>query len=506
MFHGQSTKDWLVRSNTFMDAKLYIDGEWVCGNGRALNSVCPSTEKTLWQGHEANPRQVVDAMSAAKNAFTSWAKFTLDQRISYLEKYQSLLEREKDNMALLISKEVGKPLWESKTEVSAMIKKIAISIKSFHQRTPLSDFTAGSTQTLLTHKAHGVFVVLGPYNFPGHLPNGHIVPALLAGNTVVFKPSDYTPMVAQGMIELLHQAGLPKGVVNLVYGKGEVGQALLEQDLDGVLFTGSYQTGKKIHAHFAGRPEVILALEMGGNNPLIVSEVSDMNAAVFTTIMSAFITAGQRCTCARRLYVPNTSWGQTFLKVLVHRSAQLIVDEYTADPEPFMGPVISHEIALSILAKQQQWHDQNGEVLLFSKLKKGALLTPGIIDLTQCRTSIEDEEIFGPVLQVYRYDNFEQAVDLANNTKYGLSSGLISDNKIQKNYFYQMARAGIVNINKQLTGASSSAPFGGVGCSGNHRASAFYAADFCAFPMASMTSASVELLANMPSGMNWDRD
>lgn len=363
-----------------------------------------------------------------------------------------------------------------------MINKVAISIEAYHQRTP----TTVAATTKLTHRPHGVLAILGPYNFPGHLPNGHIVPALLAGNTLVFKPSEQTPLTGAAIAALLVEAGLPAGVINVIQGQGDVGQALLNQAVDGVLFTGSYQTGKKIHAQFGGRPEVILALEMGGNNPLIVTEMEAIDTAVFTTIMSAYITAGQRCTCARRLFVPDSEWGNQFIKRLVEKTKKLKVGCYTDTEQPFMGPVINAHTAEALMAKQAEWLAKGAKPLLAMTLRQPALVTPALIDVTSVAEQLGDEEIFGPLLQVIRYQSFEQAVEQANQTAYGLAAGLLSVDNKQQDYFYQHARAGIVNINKQLTGAASSAPFGGIGHSGNHRPSAYYAADYCAYPMASM--------------------
>lgn len=484
-----------------MSKDLFINNEWQAGQAETFESVCPVSHQALVELSMANTGQVNSAVEAARESFKTWSAKALTERIEYLEHYKTLLERDKAALALIIAKEVGKPLWEAKTEVTAMINKVAISIAAYHDRTPMLDNGA----TRLSHRPHGVFAILGPYNFPGHLPNGHLVPALLAGNTIVFKPSELTPLVAQKMVELFEEAGFPAGVINLIQGDGSVGQKILEAEIDGVLFTGSYHTGKKIHVHFAGRPEIILALEMGGNNPLIISEVADVEAAVFTTIMSAFITSGQRCTCARRLFVPDTAWGQHFIDLLLQKTLALTVGAYHQQPEPFMGPVINEKTGQHLLDKQAAWLALGAKPLLEMKAIDNniALLSPGLIDVTSLEQKIGDDEIFGPLLQISRYQAFEQAVSIANQTDYGLAAGLISTSTPEQEYFYHNARAGIVNINKQLTGAASNAPFGGVGFSGNHRPSAYYAADFCAYPMASMVAAEPQVLDNKPSGMNW---
>lgn len=356
---------------------------------------------------------------------------------------------------------------------------------------------------MLRHKPHGVVAVFGPYNFPGHLPNGHIVPALLAGNCVLFKPSELTPKVAELTVKCWIEAGLPEGVLSLLQGGRETGVALAgHPGIDGLFFTGSSRTGNLLHAQFAGRPDKILALEMGGNNPLIVDQVADVDAAVYTIVQSAFISAGQRCTCARRLLVPQGEWGDALLVRLVQVAGQIKVGRFDEQPAPFMGSVISLQAAAQLMQAQQDLLAGGATALLaMTQLQAGAaLLTPGILDVTAVNDR-PDEEFFGPLLQVIRYDNFEAAIAEANATVYGLAAGLLSDSKARFEQFWLHSRAGIVNWNKQLTGAASTAPFGGIGASGNHRASAYYAADYCAYPVAGLESESLALPATLTPGV-----
>jgi len=347
--------------------------------------------------------------------------------------------------------------------------------------------------------------VFGPYNFPGHLPNGHIVPALLAGNVVVFKPSEMAPGVAELTVKLWEKAGLPEGVINLVQGGANTGKALANHPLiDGLFFTGSASVGHKLHEQLGGQPEKILALEMGGNNPLIVQGVSDVNAAVHHIVQSAFVSAGQRCTCARRLLVPKGKKGDEIIDRLLEVTANLQVGEFDADPQPFMGAVISAEAAEKLLDAQTAMVDQGAKPLLKMKpveLETG-LLSPGILDATGLE--LDDEEHFGPLLTVYRYNSFDEALELANNTRFGLAAGILTDDRKLYERVAEEARAGIVNWNRPLTGASSGAPFGGVGASGNHRPSAYYAADYCAWPMASLEADHIELPEKLAPGLNFD--
>ncbi len=481
----------------------YIAGTWQPGQGAPLQSLNPVSQALVWQGHAADAAQVEAAVQAARQAFPAWAQSSLEARISLLEAFADQLKAHADALAHCIGEETGKPLWEAATEVTSMVNKVAISVQSYRERTgeksgPLADATA-----VLRHKPHGVVAVFGPYNFPGHLPNGHIVPALLAGNCVVFKPSELTPKVAELTLNCWIAAGLPAGVLNLVQGGRETGVALAANPgIDGLFFTGSSRTGNSLHQQFAGRPDKILALEMGGNNPLLVDQVKDLDAAVYTIIQSAFISAGQRCTCARRLLVPQGDWGDALLARLVEVCRTLTVGAFDQQPAPFMGSVISLEAAHVLLAAQADLLGKGGVALLAMAQPQAdaALLTPGIIDVSGVAER-PDEELFGPLLQVIRYSDFDAAIDEANNTQYGLAAGLLSDSRARYQYFWLRSRAGIVNWNKQLTGAASSAPFGGVGASGNHRASAYYAADYCAYPVASLEAASLALPATLTPGV-----
>ncbi|BBT17964.1 N-succinylglutamate 5-semialdehyde dehydrogenase [Metapseudomonas otitidis] len=482
----------------------YIAGAWQAGQGEAFDSLNPVTQASVWSGQGASAEQVAAAVAAARAAFPAWARLSLDARIAVLEHFAATLKTRADELARCIGEETGKPLWESATEVTSMVNKVAISIQSYRERTgeksgPLADATA-----VLRHKPHGVVAVFGPYNFPGHLPNGHIVPALLAGNAVVFKPSELTPKVAELTVQCWIEAGLPAGVLNLVQGGRETGVALAgNPGIDGLFFTGSSRTGNLLHQQFAGRPDKILALEMGGNNPLVVDEVADVDAAVYTIIQSAFISAGQRCTCARRLLVPVGAWGDALLARLVAVAASIQVGAFDAQPAPFMGSVISLDAARHLLKAQEHLIAQGATPLLAMSqpLETAALLTPGILDVTAVAER-PDEEFFGPLLQVIRYDGFEAAMAEANATQYGLAAGLLSDSRELYQRFFIESRAGIVNWNKQLTGAASSAPFGGVGASGNHRASAYYAADYCAYPVASLESETLALPATLTPGVS----
>lgn len=488
-----------------LSGDLYIDGLWMQGHGEEFESVQPVTGEVVWSGLSANFEDIDAAVREARSAFLEWRKTPLEDRQAIIEAFGKRLEDNREALAHQIGLETGKPLWESRTEVAAMIGKIGISVNAYHDRTGHSESDVAGGHAVLRHRPHGVVAVFGPYNFPGHLPNGHIVPALLAGNTVVFKPSELTPGVAEMTVKLWEKAGLPSGVINLIQGAADTGRGLSNHPgVDGLFFTGSSTVGHLLHRQFGGQPEKILALEMGGNNPLIVQDVADTDGAVHHALQSAFLSAGQRCTCARRLLVPEGKQGDHFLHRFVSVVSQITVGEFDADPQPFMGSVISSHAADKLLEAQQSLLQKGGKSLLTMKSIKAdtGLLSPGIIDVTGLE--MVDEEFFGPLLTVHRYRDFDHALELANDTRFGLSAGILSDDRALYERLTEEVRAGIVNWNRPLTGASSAAPFGGVGASGNHRASAYYAADYCAWPMASLEADKSEMPDSLAPGLNFD--
>jgi succinylglutamic semialdehyde dehydrogenase len=467
---------------------MFIGGRWRAGAGRAFASIAPADGAAMWRGNEAAASDVDEAVAAAHAAFPAWRRTPLDDRIALVRRFAGLVEANKADMAALISRETGKPLWDAATEAAAMIGKAELAVRGYAERTPTKDTPAGAFTARISHHPHGVMAVLGPFNFPGHLPNGHIMPALVAGNTVIFKPSEQTPAVAEFTVRLWQEAGAPPGVMNLVQGARAPAEQLVASDkVDGVLFTGSVPAGRAIHSALAGKPEKIVALELGGNSPLVVWDAADVDAAARLIVKSAYITSGQRCTCARRLIIQDGPAGDAVIDALIRLIDRLVVGAPDADPQPFIGPLISEKAASAVLAEQESWIRAGAAPLRASRrLELGAAyLSPGLIDVT-AMPGRKDEEVFGPILQVIRVADFDAAIEEANATKFGLAAGLISDDPALFERFATDVRAGVLNWNRQTTGASGAAPFGGVGKSGNHRAAGFYAADYSAWPMASL--------------------
>lgn len=465
-----------------------------------FSSVNPATGETVWTGPAAGPPAVDAVVRGARAAAPAWAGKSFDERAAVAKAFAAQLLANKEALAQAISREVGKPNWEALTEVQSMVGKIDLSIEAHQRRCAEFKNNLGVTR----FRPHGVVAVLGPFNFPGHLPNGHIVPALLAGNTVVFKPSEFAPAVAELTAELWRAAGLPAGGLQLVQGGRETGMALAAHaGIDGLFFTGSARAGLALSEQFACTPERILALEMGGNNPLVVDHATAVKAAVALTVQSAYLSAGQRCTCARRLIVPTGAEGDRFLATLAAAVRALRVGASTDRPEPFMGPVVSAAAADRLLEAQQALVRRGAVALVeMRRLKPGTgLLSPALLDVTPL-PGRDDEEFFGPLLQVIRVPDFAAALREANNTHYGLAAGLISDDAAQYERFRTTVRAGLINWNQQLTGASSGAPFGGVGRSGNHRPSAYLAADYCSYPVASIEVPALQLPTQLPPGLH----
>jgi succinylglutamic semialdehyde dehydrogenase len=426
-------------------------------------------------------------VAIARKAWPEWAARPLTYRIETLRRFANAVRARAEPFADLIARETGKPLWEARTEVEAVINKVDISVTSYSERTASRKLEgAMGSRTALRHKPHGVLGVLGPFNFPAHLPNGHIVPALMAGNAVVFKPSEKTPAVGRFLVECMVAGGVPEGCVRLLVGGPEAGKALAgDPGLDGLLFTGSARAGMALHRQFAETPNKILALELGGNNPIVVWDSPTIHAAAVLCVQSAFMSAGQRCTAARRLIVRDGNH-QALLDEILKIIGRMIIAEPHSTPAPFMGPVIDNDAADHVQGAFLDLILKGGRALahLQRPVEGRPFLTPGLIDVTDVANRV-DEEIFGPVLQVIRVPDFDAAIAEANATRFGLSASLVCEQPALYDRFWAATRAGIVNWNKPTNGAPSNAPFGGVGLSGNHRPAAYYAADYCAFPVVS---------------------
>lgn len=485
--------------------KHFIQGAWKAPQGsEVFSSIDPIYGTKLCEASSATAVEVDQAVKAASGAFLAWKKTSFETRLQYLENYKKQLDQQREALAQAIARETGKVLWEARLEITSMIGKIDASVKAYQTRSAVQGLTQEHTRSVLRHRPHGVIAVFGPFNFPGHLPGSHIIPALLAGNTIVFKPSEYCPAFSMLMMQCWQDSGLPAGVINMVLGQAQTGRDLsAHPGIQGLFFTGSAHVGCLLHQQFAGHPEKLLVLEMGGNNPLIVWDVKDADAAAYHIIQSAYMTAGQRCVCARRLIISNHASGETILDALIARIKRIQVGPYDQTPEPFMGGLVSRKAALHALHLQQELIQQGANPLVKMQAvdTHSSMLTPGLLEVTALPHR-RDEEIFAPLLQVIRVPTFEAAIAEANQTKYGLAAGILSDRVEFYHQFLHESRAGIVNWNRQTTGASALLPFGGTGLSGNHHPSAFYAADYSAYPVASMEADDLVLPEALSPGLS----
>ena len=459
-------------------------------------------QTVTWSGRWASQHEVTKAVSLSQEAFPAWSRTTLEHRVECVQKFAMFLQAHRPEIAKSISLESGKPLWESDLEVSSAVAKVDLAIDALRKRRWNTHERIGAAQSSVRFRPLGPMVVLGPYNLPLHLPGAHIVPALLAGNTILFKPSEKSPAVGHWILRAWSACDLPHGVIQLVDGAVPQAKWLVgSPGIAGVLFTGSYAAGRQIHQQLAGRPECMLALEMGGNNPLVVDRVKNRKAAIATIVQSAFITSGQRCTCARRLIVVKHSENAGLMEELSRAIGRIHVGNPIAERQPFMGTLVSESAAQSILSAQEQWRLRGGAVLQESRVIGDcpAMLSPGLI---HAATPIDDDqEHFGPLLLAMEVSDLDEAIALSHRTGYGLAAGLLSDDPSAYFHFVKEVRSGIINWNSPTTGASGKLPFGGIGFSGNHRPSGYFAADYCSYPVASIENHELSNPESLPPGL-----
>ena len=503
-----------------------IGGEFVPIAGQSLRSHNPARPaQTVWQGAPV-VGHVDRAVTAARAALPEWSRWPHERRAEALRAYQAICRERADAVTALIRDEVGKAEWESKQEAAALAGKVDITLDESEtgalSRVRGYDLTLGETKRgVCRFRPHGVMAVIGPFNFPAHLPNGHIVPALLLGNTVVLKPSDKTPAVGQMLGELFTEAlasvGAPVGVVNVVQGAAEPAVRLTTHDgVDGILFTGSWPVGRRILESNLDRPGRLVALEMGGNNPAVVMDDTDLRQAVLECARAAFNTTGQRCTCTRRIIV-HERIADRFIDALVKTATSLRIGA-PDDAEPvFMGPIISEESRAAALAFADDLARAGGETVLAPRALEdvpgcdgGHFISPGIVrverftrgDADPGRDAGCDVEVFGPIVRVSVVTDYAEAIAQANATRYGLASSIFTTKRDTIERFLVDARAGCVNVNTGTAGASGKLPFGGLGLSGNQRPAGAFSVDYCAAPVASMIE---ESAAATPSpGMAFD--
>ena len=462
---------------------------------KLFQSISPLDDTIVFEGAESTPAKIKQAVATARQSAILWHSTPISQRIQIARNYAKHLSDNREEIRDLISSEVGKLPWDADAEVGAAIGKIDLTVTALQERRSKTVIESGSLARVVRYHPLGVALVLGPFNFPLHLPGGQIVPALLAGNTIVFKPSDQATAVGQWMINAWREAGLPDGVMQMIQGGVDVAVGAIDSPLiNAVLLTGSRGAGRAVHRQLAGRPDVLLALELGGNNPIVVSDSIPSEAVAELVTFSAFISAGQRCSCARRgLFIEN-SQSEAHIDAVVQRTQSLVVGLPGDETTPQVGPLISALAANQLRKTYDALLASGCRTVVPWKVssRRENLVHPAIVDASKCTdaqlAAIGELEWFGPLLVIQRVADFNAAVTAAANTPYGLAATLLGGTASMFQTFVDSVGAGVVNWNRPTTGAAGSLPFGGLGDSGNHRPAGYHAIDFCSDPVASLQS------------------
>ncbi len=457
-----------------------------------FKDISPADLNDVVMNIEYSWEHVDRAVESARKAYLPWARLSQDERRNYLLRLKKMFDTHAEKMAEAISRDTGKPLWEGLTEAKALSNKIDITL-NFSSKLVAQENIPNAlpgVEGVIRHKSRGVMAVVGPFNFPAHLPNGHIIPALYMGNTVVFKPSEQTPYVGQLMAELIHKAQFPEGVFNMVQGDGETGRRLVAHEhVDGILFTGSYEVGLKIKQETMNHYWKILALEMGGKNTTLVWEDADIDKAIYESLVGVYMTTGQRCSCTSRILV-HEKLADEFTERFYQSAKRLTIGHWSENP--FMGPLINQGAVDKYLRFQEIAARENCESMMRGKVMdlkhKGFYVTPSIhlVDKFDPKSVYQKSEIFGPNVAIYKVNDFDHSLDIINSTGYGLVMALFSKNKALYEKALLEARVGLLNFNRTTNGASSKLPFGGMGKSGNDRPSAHFALQYCSVPVASL--------------------
>ncbi len=435
----------------------------------------------------AGAADVEDAVARARAAFPAWRDAGFVARAKVLERFRDRAAERVDELAELIAREVGKALWDARGEARLVPAKVDVSLGDGMRQ--VAEMQAGPGARATFHP-RGVLAVLGPFNFPAHLPNGHIVPALATGNTVVFKPSELSPAVGAWLAERLWEAGVPEGVVEIVQGGGETGRALaVHPRVDGVLFTGSWSTGRALSEATLDQPGKLLALEMGGKNAIVVLDDADLDAAVAESAVSICATTGQRCSCASRIFVD-----QKLVDPFVDRLSAVLhgvkiglpLDEGT-----FMGPLVSKRAFVKVHEYGTAEAIGEGErILRVDPGLPAPFVGPGLVRYpsSQQRSPYQREEIFGPEAAVHPIEGLEEGIAAVNDSEYGLVASVFTRDRARYEHAVGRIRTGLLNWNKGTIGASGKLPFGGLGKSGNDRPAGVSASVYCTTPQSHLES------------------
>jgi succinylglutamic semialdehyde dehydrogenase len=435
----------------------------------------------------ADAADVGAAVARARAAFPAWRDAGFEARAERLRRFAARAAEARDDLARLVAREMGKALWDARSEAGLLAPKVEVTLGEGMRQ--VATLSAGPGARATFHP-RGVLAVLGPFNFPLHLPNGHIVPALATGNTVVFKPSELTAACGERLASLLRGSGLPEGVVEIVQGRADTGRALVgHPDVDGVLFTGSYAVGRAISEATLDQPHKILALEMGGKNAMVVLEDADLELAVAEAALSICATTGQRCSCASRLFV-HTDVIDAFTERLAAVLRGVRVGP-PLSPEVFMGPLVSQAAFDKLAHYRSLAKGAGGErVLEVAPDLPPPYVGPGLVRFrgTSQRHPYQRDEIFGPEAAIYPIRELDEAIAAVNDSDFGLVAAVMTRERSRYEHCLGRVRTGLLNWNRGTVGASGKLPFGGGGRSGNDRPAGVFSTIYCTFPQSHLES------------------
>ncbi len=460
----------------------YIHGAWTASaSGGAFEKRNPAnTDDLIGAFPRSTAKEVQAAVEAAREAFPAWRRLSRIRRGEYFDAFVQLVKRDHEAISRLVSRECGKAINEARADVTEGIHMAQYVFGA--ARMPFGDVVASEIpekDSFMRRRPKGVVAVITPWNFPFAIPLWLLGPALVEGNTAVFKPSRETPLTGQRIVDLLAEAGLPSGVLNLVHGTGEeAGNPLIRHpEVDVVLFTGSYDVGSQIKAVCATDYRKMAACEMGGKNPLIVCEDANLDLAVNAAILSAFKTTGQRCTSASRLIVHERVLDE-FERRFVETARRITVGD-PLDEKIFMGPLISASAREKVERYNALSREEGAAILLEGKrpegpaYAKGHFLAPHIYRMAHNpKSRVLREEVFGPHVALLPFRELEEAVAIANATEYGLAVSVMTEDYRKARYVREECDYGLGYVNLPTIGAEVHLPFGGVKRSGTGMPSA----------------------------------
>lgn len=452
----------------------YINGQWIeSKSDKTSENINPANTTDIIGTIKLSTREEArEAVESAANAFNSWRMTPAPTRGKIVARFAQLLEREKESLAQLLTREEGKTVAESRGELQRSINVAefcAGEARRLNGETIQSELPLNFAYTI--KQPLGVVACITPWNFPVAIPVWKLAPALVAGNTVVFKPAEATPATAVRIVELFEEAGIPKGVLNLVLGKGsEIGDEIANHAaVKAISFTGSTEIGLRLYEQVARRGAKVQC-EMGGKNPVVVLEDADMNLAVESTAQGAFGSTGQRCTATSRAVVVNKI-ADEFVKRVVERAKGMRIGN-GSDAQTEMGPSVDEKQFNTVLKYINIGKEDGAQLLTGGKraegegLENGFFIEPTVFDKVTPDMRIAREEIFGPVLSVLRVKDFDEAMIVANDSEFGLTSSIFTNDPNLIFRFVDEIETGMTHINSPTTGGEAHIPFGGVKATG----------------------------------------